>query len=328
MRILVTGAYGFIGSHIVTGLRSAGHEVVGCGRDTALGLRLHPDIEWIACDFVRDTSVESWRSRVAGIDAVINCAGVLQASHRRMTAIHTDTPTALFQACAEGGPRRVIQISALGAGLEAGTDFAATKQVADDNLMGMDLDWIVLRPSMIHSRGCYGGTALIRGLAALPILTPLPGRGGQKFQPIHMSDLVRAVVRLVEPGAPSRMMLNAVGPEVMTLREMIAGIRRWLGLPRSRYLPVPMPLIRLLARAGDVLHWLGVRGSMRTTTLRQMDAVNTADMAPFAEAVGFKPRRLYEAMAAEPAELQDRWHARLFFLRPLLSATLAMFWVG
>lgn len=329
MRILVTGAYGFIGSHIVTGLRAAGHEVVGCGRDTGLGLRLHPDIEWIACDFNRDTAPEVWRSRIAGIDAVINCAGILQGSRRyRMEAIHRDTPAALFQACAEQGPRRVIQISALGAGLEAGTAFAATKQAADEILMGLDLDWVVLRPSMIHSRGCYGGTALMRGLAALPILTPLPGRGGQRFQPIHMSDLVRAVVRLVEPDAPSRVLLNAVGPEVMTLRQMIAGIRRWLGLPPTRYLPAPMPLVRLLARAGDALYWLGVRGALCTTTLRQMAAVNTADPAPFAEAVGFMPRRFAEAMATEPAELQDRWHARLFFLRPLLSATLAMFWVG
>ncbi len=76
MRILVTGAYGFIGSHIVTGLRSAGHEVVGCGRDTALGPRLHPDIEWLACDFNRDTSADVWRPRVTGIDAVVNCAGI------------------------------------------------------------------------------------------------------------------------------------------------------------------------------------------------------------------------------------------------------------
>ena len=181
MRILVTGAYGFIGSHIVTGLRSAGHEVVGCGRDMALGLRLHPDIEWIACDFNRDTSLDAWRPRVAGVDAVINCAGILQGSHRnRMEAIHKETPAALFQACAEQGPRRVIQISALGAGPEAGTAFAATKQAADDHLMDMDLDWVVLRPSMIHSRGCYGGTALMRGLAALPVVTPLPGGGGQR----------------------------------------------------------------------------------------------------------------------------------------------------
>ncbi|MEE8444305.1 MAG: hypothetical protein V3S44_03090, partial [Alphaproteobacteria bacterium] len=139
---------------------------------------------------------------------------------------------------------------------------------------------------------------------------------------------VRAVMRLVEPEAPSRVLLNAVGPEVMTLREMIAGIRNWLGLAPTRYLPAPMPLMRLLARAGDVLHWLGVRGALRTTTLRQMEAVNTADPAPFAEAVGFMPRRFAEAMAAEPAELQDRWHARLYFLRPLLGATLAFFWVG
>jgi len=55
MKILVTGAYGFIGSHIVAGLVAAGHRVVGCGRDIALGRRLIPHIDWIACDLNRDT---------------------------------------------------------------------------------------------------------------------------------------------------------------------------------------------------------------------------------------------------------------------------------
>ena len=51
MRCLVTGAYGFIGSAVVAALRREGVAVVGAGRDLELARRIHPDIEWIECDF-------------------------------------------------------------------------------------------------------------------------------------------------------------------------------------------------------------------------------------------------------------------------------------
>lgn len=327
MRILVTGAYGFIGSHIATVLKKAGHRVVGCGRDLKLGRRVLPEIDWVVCDFNKDTAASDWFPRLAGIDAVVNCAGVLQGSRRDdIDAIHHRAPAALFDACAAHGVKRVIQISALGVGPEAGSAYSQSKLAAELHLADLDLDWIILRPSLVYGRGCHGGTALLRGLSALPFLTPLPGRGDQRFQPIHLADLARAVARLVEPDAPARIVLNAAGPDPMTLREICAGIRAWLGFAPAQALPVPMPLIRVAARAGDALHWLGFRGSFRTTSLRQMAADNIADPTPFAEATGFMPQRFADALAAEPAQIQDRWHARLIFLRPLLRIVLGLFW--
>ena len=73
MRILVTGAAGFIGRHIVAALRAAGHRVVCATRDTERTRRLFPDQESIACDFNRDVTIDAWLPRLAGIDAVVNC---------------------------------------------------------------------------------------------------------------------------------------------------------------------------------------------------------------------------------------------------------------
>ena len=55
---------------------------------------------------------------------------------------------------------------------------------------------------------------------------------------------------------------------------------------------------------------------------------NTADPAPFVAATGLAPRHLDEALAAAPAQVQDLWHARLYFLRPLLRVLLALFWIA
>lgn len=327
MRILLTGAYGFIGSHLAARLSGDGHHVVGCGRDLALGRRTAPQVQWVRCDLNRDTTAEAWLPRLAGVDAVVNAAGILQASRRDdVDAIHFHAPAALFDACTMSGVRRVVQISALG--VAADTAYAASKRAADRHLMALELDWVVLRPSLVYARSCYGGTTLFRALAAAPFLVPLPGAGDQRFQPIHIADLAAAVARLVQPDAPSRVVLSPVGPEVMTLRDIVLTLRRWLGFPARVVLPVPMPLVRLAARLGDLAHWFGFRGSLRSTALRQMAFGSTADVAPFVDAAGFAPRRMADALAAEPAGVQERWHARLIPLRPLLRLTLGSVWIA
>ncbi len=333
MRILVTGANGFIGAHLAAGLAAAGHRVVACARDAAAARRQFPGHEWIACDFNRDVEAETWRARLDGVEAVVNCAGILQGSRgQSIDAIHRRTPIALFDACAGAGVRRVIQVSALGVepGVEPGedTDYARTKRAADAHLMGLDLDWIVLRPSLVIAPGSYGGTSLLRGLAGFPLVTPLAGGGAQVFQPILMSDLARAVARLVEPDAPARLVVAAVGPEPMDVREIVARLRAWLGFRPARPVAVPMGLMRLAARAGDAAGYLGRGGPLRTTALAQMARPNVADAAAFAETVGFAPRALAEGLAADPSRVQDRWHARLVFLRPVLRVALALLLIG
>src|SRR5688572_22215569 len=55
------------------------------------------------------------------------------------------------------------------------------------------LDWVILRPSLIVAKGSYGGTSLLRGLAGLPLVTPLAGDGSHEFSPLHAEDLTRTV---------------------------------------------------------------------------------------------------------------------------------------
>jgi nucleoside-diphosphate-sugar epimerase len=327
MRVLLTGANGFIGRQLLARLLTAGHEVLPAVRRPAETDRLLPRPASIAVDFNRDTRIEDWLPRLHAIDAVVNCAGILQGRPgQSIAAIHDAAPRALFDACARAGVRRVVQISAISATAAAGTDYARTKRAADDALiaMGDALDWVVLRPSLVYGPGAYGGTALFRALAALPFAIPVPGDGAQPFQPIHIDDLAATVLRALEDAATLRQkVIDPVGPERLTLREVLVDLRRWLGFAPAPVLPVPMRLIRLAARLGDLLG-----GSVNTTALRQMEAGNAGDPAPFVAATGIRPRRWRDALLAAPATAQDRWHARLYFARPLLRWTLAALWIG
>ncbi|MDP6708061.1 MAG: NAD(P)H-binding protein [Alphaproteobacteria bacterium] len=328
-RVLVTGASGFIGRYIVAALRQAGHEVVGCARNLSAARRAIPDIDWLPADMNRDLTPEAWAPRLDGVDAIVNCAGILQGGGGdNIEAIHATSPIALFRAAEAAGIRRVVQVSALGADAEAGTAYADSKRTADDYLATTALEWIVLRPSLVYARDSFGGTSLFRGLAALPWVLALPGQGDQAFQPVAMEDVASTVARLVAPEAPQGLQLELGGPEALSLRQILVAYRRWLGLEPGLIVEVPMALIRLAGRLADVTRRLGGgRGALSTTAVRQLEHGNTCGHDPRLDELGIRPGRFEDWLIANPAGVQDRWHGRLYFLRPALRIALGLFWL-
>src|SRR5215470_6254006 len=128
MRVLVTGGYGLIGATCLARLRREGHDLVGAGRSVVEAARRLPFARWVCADFQHLTSVDGWRPLLAGIDAVVNCVGVLQDGAGDDTErVHVAGTCALFDACAALGIRRVIHVSAIGADRAGPSEFARTK---------------------------------------------------------------------------------------------------------------------------------------------------------------------------------------------------------
>ncbi len=323
MRILLLGAAGFIGRELLGALAARGHEVVA-------GVRRG---DWVAphgthavalIDLNRATRPEDWNAALSACDAVVNCAGILQGTRAQsMQAIHAAAPVALFRACEGSGVRRVVQISAISAERAAGTEYAASKLEADEFLRSTSLEWVVLRPSLVFARGAYGGTALFRAMAALPFAIPVPGSGEQRFQPIHLRDLARVVVDAIEGTRLVRRTIDPVGPDVVTLRQVLEDYRRWLGFEAVPVVSMPHWIVRATARLGDHLG-----GPINSTAMAQLEFGNTGDAAAFEAATDCHASGWRAALAAEPAHTQDRWHARLYFVRPLLRAALVVLWIA
>jgi uncharacterized protein YbjT (DUF2867 family) len=325
VRILLTGANGFIGGHLLAGLIRRGHSVVAAVRDPQRLARRWPEVEAIGVDLNRDVSPDVWVPRLPGIDAVVNCAGVLHGGRGQdMTAIHAAAPIALFDACVQAGVDRVVQISAISA--DAATDYGRTKQQADRHLLALPIKGTVLRPSLVYGEGSYGGTSTLRGLAGLPLVTPLIGDDGAAFRPLHVDDLVETVARVLASDRFAHEVLEPVGPERLTTGEIVARYRRWLGLGPAVRLSLPLPLMRTVAALAD----LTGGGPMGRAGLDQLLAGN-AGREPdgaFAKAIGFAPAPIGSRLAERPAQTQDLWHARLYFLRPLLRLALVAMWWG
>ena len=328
MRVLVTGAYGFIGSAVSARLLGKGHEVVGLGRNIARATRQLPQLRWISLDIAKATRAEDWLPLLEGIDAVVNCAGALQdGGSDDVRAVHVDGTVALFHACERAGVKRVIHISAIGIDRETPTKFSETKLIADNDLIVRKLDWVILRPSVVYGRNAYGGSALLRAAAALPGFVPVFS-GTADLQLVHLDDVAETVAFFIKTDAHARMTLELDGPERMPLVQVVKAFRHWLGLDSVREIPVPSGLATLAFRVGDAASWLGWRPPVRTTAQKELTRGAIGEPAEWTRVTGIAPRSLTDALAREPASVQERWFARLFLLKPALIGGLALFWIA
>jgi uncharacterized protein YbjT (DUF2867 family) len=326
MRILVVGAYGLIGGYVTARLLAEGHEVTGVGRDLAAARRRFPEVRWVRAD-LRRTDASGWTAALEGADAVVNCAGALQDGPRDdVAAVHVTATRTLAEACARAGVRRLVMISAVGID-RTDTAFGRAKLAAEAVLKTSGLEWIVLRPGLVLAPAAYGGSGLLRALAALPLAIPAASPD-QAVQIVSVDDVTAAVAACLRPEAPAGFACDLVSPEPTRLRDVLVGLRGWLGLPPAPVWPVPALLARLTGLCADGLGWLGWRSPMRTASVLQLAAGVVGDAAEAERRLGLRCRSLGSVLSAWPSGVQERWFARIYFLKFVALAALAGFWAA
>lgn len=326
MRILLLGATGLIGSAVAARLAAEDHELVGVTRALGSAARRVPVTRWVELDLRDITGPADWQPHLQGIDAVVNCAGTLQSSLRDSTsAVHVDSAVSLWRACEEADVRRVIHMSAIGVDRGAASEFSRSKALGDIALQNSRLDWVILRPSVVVGRGAYGGSALFRGLAALPVLPRIPDSGPLDI--VQLDDVVETVARLLRPGTATRVALELTGPDRLDVEQIVSAYRQWLGWRPARTVSAPPFLMTLAWKFGDAIAWLGWRPPIRTTARREMTRGAIGDGGEWRRATGIEPVSLATALAAEPASVQERWFARLYLLKPVAIGIFAAFWL-
>lgn len=317
MRVLLTGATGFIGRALAQALAQRGHEVVRVMRHPGAGEG--PSVQ---ADFAAVPSRHWWLPRLADLDAVVNTVGILrERGSQTFQALHTQAPVELFEACALARVPLVVHISALGADDRARSRYHLSKKAADDALRRLPLHSVIVQPSVVY--GPQGTSArLFNRMAAAPVL-PLPHRGAMQVQPVHLDDVVQGMVAAIERPPPGSQTIAFSGPQPLALRDYLGRLRRQLGFAsRLRLLPMPEPLFRLGAALAGRLP-----GSMLDAeTAGMLLRGNAATDPAFAQLLGRTPRPVEEFVPPEQAGPMRR-EAALELWLPVLRAAVALVWI-
>ncbi len=326
MRILITGATGYIGSSLVEALSAYGHDLVLASRTRPpTGHFATPHI-WRFCDYSKVESLD-WQKLVKNIDVVINAVGVFsQSKGQRFNHLHDKAPRALFKAAQQAGVRRIIQISALGTDESATSAYHLSKKQADDDLAAMDLagtelQWVILRPSLII--GNEGASwRFFQALAALP-LVPVIGDGQQVLQPVTIADVCKAVLAALQRDEAMGQRIDLVGSEQVTLLQYLQKLSSWQDAKNFRPLHIAYGPAGILARFLPLLGSFPLNGDA-LNMLKEARAFEAGDCQ---RKLGFRPVGLTCFLAQRPPTRAQRNEAGQVFLRPLLRISLAFMWI-
>ena len=235
--ILITGATGFVGPQIVHALRTENRPVRALVRESTDAGHLHA---WGCETVVGDmTEPSSLRAAVEGCDTVVHLVAILTGKRSDFERVMTIGTRDLVTAAAAAGIRRFVLMSALGTN-ERTKDlvpYYGAKWEMEQAVKSSGLEHVIFRPSFIF--GPEGGSlAQFRKIAKLAPVTPIPGPGTQRIQPIWVEDVAAYFTASIDKPEAANRTFEVGGPDIVTWNEFWAMLKTSLGMRRpSMHLP-------------------------------------------------------------------------------------------
>jgi uncharacterized protein YbjT (DUF2867 family) len=329
-KILALGASGLIGRFVTAYLRARGFHVVGIAR------RFSPSQQASTLDLeipVMSMDPASLARLLAGhdVDVVVNCLGVLQDGPGSDTSdVHRDFVERLLRAIRQSGRAiRLVHISIPGAADQDRTAFARSKREAERLISAFGIPYAILRPGFVIAPAAYGGSAMLRALAALPIDLPA-AEAATPFQTVAAEDIAATIAwlagREIGDKTADAVTWDLMQPQPVTLGGVIEQFRSHFGTAGLPHLTLPRFMLDIGARLGDLANWLGWMPPMRSTAIAELRRGVSGNPQAWMAATGIVPKTLTQTVAQHSATIQDKWFARLFLIKVLVIASLVAFW--
>ncbi len=235
-RVCILGGTGFVGRRLAARLSAAGHEILVLTRHR----ERHKDLLVLPTVRLVEGSVRNaalLRREFRGQDAVINLVGILNErgrSSHEFDQVHVGLPQTVIQACRDSGVQRLLHMGALGAAEDAPSEYLRSKARGESLVMAAGrtgLQVTVFRPSVIFGRDDSFTNRFVRLLRAIPLVFPL-ACPESRLQPVHVEDVVQAMVRALGDPRTYGQGYNLCGPRVYTLREIVGYLAAAARVPR------------------------------------------------------------------------------------------------
>ncbi len=245
------------------------------------------------------------------------------------SAVHRDFVERLLRAIKTCGRAiRLIHISIPGAAKDDRTAFSTTKREAERLIAESGVCYAILRPGFVIAPAAFGGSAMVRALAALPFQLS-KAYSNVPFQPLAVEDISITIAWLAlrEPNDATRAVVwDLMQKEPITLGEVIEAFRRASGTTVWPGIRMPGWLLSAGEKLADLVGWLGWKPPMRSTAIAELRRGVTGDPSAWMAATGFVPRTITELLGRRPATIQDKWFARLYLIKALILGSLVAFW--
>jgi uncharacterized protein YbjT (DUF2867 family) len=226
MRIAVTGAFGYSGRYTTRALLDAGHEVITLTNSLNRPNPFGDQVKAVPFNFAEP---EKLRESLRGVDALVNTYWV-RFDHRLFTHEQAVANTkAMFSAAKEAGVRRIIHISITNPDGSSRLPYFQGKAALESFLMRLGVSYCILRPTVLFGKEDVLINNIAWCLRHLPVVGVF-GAGDYRLQPIYVGDLAEAAAENVH-GSQNKV-IEAIGPETFTYRELIARIGKGIGVKR------------------------------------------------------------------------------------------------
>jgi uncharacterized protein YbjT (DUF2867 family) len=245
--IVITGASGFVGSHITKRLVTEGEEVRAMvhnrQRSQERGYLQEVQVEWVQADV---TQPDTLQEAFVGADAVVHTVAIaIEKGGRSYEEVNYQGTVNVLEAAKAASVKRFINISQLGADPDLPYRFLASKGRAQQSVANSGMEWTAFRPSVIWGPQDEFANTFARLAPLSPIIYPIVGDEKSKFQSIWVEDVATCVFKSIADAETIGVEYELGGPEILTLEEIerrtlkAVGANRWM-------VPFPMPILRLI----------------------------------------------------------------------------------
>ena len=255
--VTVFGGSGFVGTQAVRYLAKAGWRVRVAVRNPNLAykMRLLGEVGQIDVVQANVRNVPSLERALEGASVSLNLVGLLyEAGRQAFEAVHVAGARNIAEAARSQGVSRLVQMSALGADLNAPAKYARTKAEAEAAVREIYPDATIVRPSIVFGPG-DGFFGRFAAMAQVSPILPLIGGGKTRFQPVSVGDVGRALAQIVIDPACAGKTFELGGLEVFSFRDLLEMMLAHTG-QRRLLVPIPFPVAGLMGQVGELASFI------------------------------------------------------------------------